>query len=226
MSLTVMVITDGRRECMEPTMRAMRANLVGPIDRVVIINDSADPAYAEFLDFAYPGFERVHHQSRRGFGGAIQSGWDNLGDTDWVFHLEDDFVLERPVNLLDMQATLCGQPHLAQLALLRQPWNADEWAAGGIVQQHPTEYQEHTSPRGAWLEHRLFFTTNPSLYPKSLTTLGWPEGPQSEGRFGMRLLREGMPGVEPTRLRFGFWGARGQLPLVNHIGTDRAGVGY
>jgi len=226
MNITLLVITDGRRECMELTMAAAEELLDGTINRVLIVNDSADHDYAEWLDAMYPSADRIHHPVRRGFGGAIQSGWDNLGDTDWVFHLEDDFVLERPVKLLDMVATLAGQPHLVQMALRRQAWNDEERAAGGIIERYPAEYAAKAGTRSCWLEHRLFFTTNPSLYPRSLARLGWPTGEQSEGRFSIRLLREGMPGVEPAALRFAFWGARTDPPLVHHIGNERVGTGY
>lgn len=222
MTITMLVITDGRKACMERTMSSMYEMLDGPVSSVVIVDDSADETYAAWLDETYQQTTRVHHVIRQGFGGAIQAGWHQLGkmDVDWVFHLEDDFIFNRRVSLEDMVATLAGNPHLAQLVLCRQPWNEKEWAAGGIMQCHPLEYQEHVGPRGAWVEHRLFWSTNPSLYPARLMARGWPQGAQSEGRFGLKLL------AEDAATRFAFWGCKDDPPWVEHIGAERAGTGY
>lgn len=228
MNISVLVITDGRKECLSRTMKSMFENLHGPIDEVIIVDDSGDPTYASWLDAMYEDRATiVHHSIRRGFGGAIQSGWDTISfDADWVFHLEDDFVLNRTVPLMKMIATMAGQPHLVQMALRRQAVNAEEIAAGGVIERWPTEYIERTNTKGSWLEHRLFFTTNPSLYRYSLTRLGWPKGERSESAFTQRLLGEGVRGIEPRDLRFAFWGRRSDTPWVEHIGDVRVGSGY
>jgi hypothetical protein len=227
-NVTIMVMTDGRKECLVRTIEGMREHLISPlVTEVLIIDDSADPKYGYWLEEQFHGScTVVHNDKRLGFGGAIQSGWDNLTDCDWVFHLEDDFVMQRPVPLLDMIATLVGQPHLVQLALRRQPVNDIERMAGGVVEQWPAEYLERNSPRGAWLEHRLFWTTNPSLYRHSLTRLGWPQVERSERAFGQRLLREGTSSTSAEDVRFAFWGRRTDVPWVEHIGAQRIGTGY
>ncbi len=227
MRVTVLVITDGRKECLMQTMRAMYQNLHGPVDEVIIVDDSGDRVYGSWLDAMYEDRAAiVHHETRRGFGGAIRSGWATVVGADWVFHLEDDFVLSRPVPLMKMIATLAGNPHLVQMALRRQPVNAEEIAAGGVIERWPAEYVERTDTKGSWLEHRLFFTTNPSLYRYSLTALGWPEEARSEAAFTQRLLREGVKGTDPADLRFAFWGRRADPPWVEHIGVERVGSGY
>lgn len=222
MNLTVLVITDGRKLCFTYTMDSMYRNLhlQGGTFKIVVVDDSADPRYADWLDAHFPETTRIHHEERRGFGGAIQSGWDHLGDADWVFHLEDDFTFNRPVPMLDMIATLVGQPHLAQLVLRRQPVNDVERAAGGVIEQWPGEYTECNGPRGSWLEHRLFWSTNPSLYAVNRTLTGWPQVERSEMAFTRQLLRS-----DPD-LRFAFWGRRSDEPWVEHIGTERVGTGY
>ena len=142
MKVCLLVITDGRRNLLRQTMDAWIENWDGPTPSMVVVNDSADESYTTWLDTMFPYAERVHHDGRRGFGGAIQSGWDHVGDADWVFHLEDDFVIRRPVPFNAMARVLAGHPYLAQLALKRQPWNEQEKAAGGIVERWPHEYAE------------------------------------------------------------------------------------
>jgi hypothetical protein len=146
-----------------------------------------------------------------------------------VFSTEDDFLFARPVDLSAMGAVLDANPHLVQLALRRQPWNAEERSAGGIVEQHPEAYTEHRDSEGrAWLEHRLFMTTNPSLYRRSLCAMGWPDVPRSEGQLTAYLLRHGVTttGMPAERVRFGFWGARDSGEWCEHIGHERVGTGY
>lgn len=224
--IVLLVMTDGRAECLERTIDSARLNLRGPITRAVMHDDSADADFAAWLDDRYPEFEHVHTGHRSGFGGAIRSAWHFLMRTAeadacrYVFHLEDDFTFRRPVDLSLLSAVLGARPSLAQLALRRQPWNEDERAAGGIVEQHPEAYEEHRHGDLEWLEHRLFFTTNPSLYRRSLTWRGWPDGAHSEGRFGWELFQD------DPEARAGFWGALDSGEWVEHIGTTRAGTGY
>ena len=221
MSITLLVITDGRGDCLGRTLASARTHLHGPITRRVMIDDSADTAYGVHLDQVHGhSFEIIHHDRRRGFGGAIASGWSTLAVEPWVFHLEDDFTFNRHVDLNAMARVLAAHPNLVQLALRRQPVNDAEAAAGGVVEMWPDEYTEATDGAGHhWLEHRLFFTTNPSLYRRSLTTAGWPTGEGSEQAFTDRVLAN-------DQLRCAFWGRRTDRPWVHHHGDHRVGTGY
>jgi len=155
-----------------------------------------------------------------GFAGAIQAGWDAVLESgaDYVFHLEADFTFNVHVPLQQMIEILGREPKLAQVALKRQPWNASERLAGGIVEQHPDHYIERHRRYGTFTEHARFFTTNPSVYSAELCKRGWPQVPESEGIFTHQLRDDG--------LTFAFWGGKFQAPTVTHIGQHRAGKGY
>lgn len=227
--IALLVFTDGRDELLAQTLASADDNLCGPITRRVIYDDTGSEDHRRSLFHAYPGCQVVWHQDgRQGFGGAIRAAWAALDHPDtfrpaderFVFHLEDDFTFNRPVDLAAMATVLDRRPHLAQLALRRQPWNDEERGAGGIVEQHPDDFREVSDADGyVWLEHRRFFTTNPSLYRRALCASSWPTGPNSEGRFTHQLLQD-------HDLRFGYWGARDSGEAVTHIGRERAGVGY
>jgi hypothetical protein len=227
--IALLVITDGRRDCIEQTLASARENLHGPITRRVIFDDSADPDHRAWLQAHYPGWQHVNGGRRRGFDGAIRCAWTFLRQQreSYVFHLEDDFTFNRPVDLVYLTYVLRRNPYLAQLALRRQPWNDDERAAGGIVEQHPDDFVEVDDHSGSvWLEHRRFFTTNPSLYRRALMDVDWPEGANSEGRFTHHLLEKGYDGIPGEDVRFGFWGSRDSGEAVEHIGRQRVGTGY
>lgn len=238
--IRLLVMTDGRRDYIARTVPEFLDRFDRPdlLSELVIHDDSGDPEYrAWLLDvFGRQGFEVVSTTvGRSGFGGAIRSAWQHVRDTSsarFVFHLEDDFTPTRTVPLAAMVHLLDTHPELVQVALRRQPWNAEELAAGGVVEQHPTDYvdveehtwigEEHGGPGAVfYLEHRRFFTTNPNLYRRELVDeTEWPAGSQSEGRYGIELLRQ-----DPAR-RFAFYGSRDSGPWVEHIGRDRVGTGY
>lgn len=220
MSILLLVMTDGRRDYLERTLASFDARVTGPVTRRIIHDDSGDRDYSAWLGEAFPGYGLIGG-ARAGFGGAIDRAWRVIATCPerFVFHLEDDFEFVQPLDLTDLAHVLDLAPYLVQLALRRQPWNAEERAAGGIVELCPGDYVEATIPGGAWLEHRRFFTTNPSLYRRELCTRGWPSGRDSEGRFSRDLF------VDATA-RAGFWGARDSGEWVHHIGHQRAGTGY
>lgn len=223
------MFTDGRRDCISQTIPSALENLKGTLDFKIIHDDSADPDYKSWLhrEFGPLGFRIIGSLTyKRGFGGSIAWMWETcdfaLPETvQWLFHLEDDFTFNRPVDLEAMQDVLKANPHLVQLVLKRQPWNDEERKAGGIIEQHPEDYLQCNDIAGdEWVKHRKFFSTNPSLYRRSLTKIGWPDVPQSEGIFTHQLLEK------PEALYFAFWGNRLDEPWVTHIGNQRVGIGY
>lgn len=222
--IALLVITDGRRDCISETIPSALAMLEGQVTRRVLYDDSGDPDHRDWLAHEFPTFDLIWHpDGRQGFGGAIRTAWTHLatGPEPFVFHLEDDFTFNRPVPLTGMAAVLDDQPDLVQVALRRQAWNEHERLAGGVVEQHPDAYTERSDAFGrSWLEHSLFFTTNPSLYRRTLCEGGWPSGDRSEGKFTHQILH-----ANPLA-KFGYWGARDSGEWVTHIGKERVGVGY
>jgi hypothetical protein len=220
MSLTLLAITDGRQDCLRRTLESFELS-VDPllVDRRVVVNDCVeDPAFGDWLDTL--GFDEHLRPLpiRRGFAGAIAAGWEATGDADYVFHLEDDFVFQRHIDLKLMTGVLADRPHLAQMALRRQAWNEDEVRAGGVIESRPAEFVDRREGGAHWLEHRCFFTTNPSLLPACTVARGWPQVQHSEGIFSLSLF-------ENPQATCAYWGRREDPPWVHHIGA-RSGTGY
>jgi hypothetical protein len=222
--IALLVMTDGR-PCVHQTIPSALANLQGPISELWIHDDSGfskDRLKRPYRDWNIIGSP----VGRQGFGGAIQYAWNTLRDNstaEYIFHLEDDFLFNRTIDLDGFIAILEKYPELVQMALRRQPWNNLEIAAGGVVELHPDAYEDMETEVGEktyqWLRHKLFFTTNPSLYRRSLIlNNSWPGGDRSEGKFSIMMLEQGG--------EFGYWGRRSDAPWVEHIGMNRAGIGY
>jgi len=196
---TLLLISDGRDGYLTETLKSALVNLPAP-ERVVAVDD------------------RAH---LLGFAGAIQHGWDQILDTDaeLIFHLEGDFTFNGSVPL-EAMAELAYDPHIAQVALKRQPWNQQEIEAGGIVELNPDDFEEGTCGDGnRYTAHRRFWTTNPSIYRRDIAERGWPQEADSEGKFAISLFQD--PHVVST-----FWGGKFDPPLVHHIGDSRDGHGY
>ena len=228
--IAVLVITDGRDEYLLETVRSAMANLSGPIAEWWMYDDTGDYVYRDSLARRYPTFRHFDAGARQGFGGAIRAAWARLAEdstADYVFHLEGDFTFARRVDLGELAAVLDVRPYLTQMALVRQAWSDEERAAGGLIARQPEAYQPAADVAGRqWMEHRLFWTTNPSLYHRSMCEQPWPEGAQSEGHFALNLLERGLPGIPGEQIRFGYWGQSGDGPWVEHIGETRSGHGY
>ena len=214
---TLLIMTDGRKDCFTQTWNSLRDNLKGSVDRVLIHDDSGEPAYRQWL--LTHDVEVYSTGQRSGFSGAIQSAWNQLDD-DYIIHWEDDFILNDKFNVIDFRNVLDRNHYLVQVALKRQPWNDTEIAAGGIIEAAPYDYIEKTDREYTWTEHRKFFTTNPSMYKREIVELGWPQEDYSEGKFGFKVFS-----TNPLS-RSAIFGAKFDRPRVTHIGHERAGSGY
>jgi hypothetical protein len=223
--IALLVMTDGRDDLLDRAL-AVDWRTVDGLERVTerwIHDDTGSDEHRRELAARYPEFVQLGAGPRRGFGGAIRQSWSRLRECSsarYVLHLEDDFVLTRPLDLAAMVKVMDRHPYLTQMALRRQPWNEDERRAGGIVERQPDDYTEVRDGDHIWLEHRRFWTTNPSIYRRSLCEREWPVGLESEGRFGLALWAS-----DPS-YRAAFWGSRDSGERCEHIGRERVGSGY
>ncbi len=226
MSVALLIVTDGRDDYLAQCVASL-ALLSGPVTEWWMYDDTGDPLYRADLAARYPTWTHIDGGPRQGCAGAIRSAWATLrarSTARFVFHLEQDFALRRPVDLADLARLLDDHPELAQVALRRQPCNQVEREHGGVVESHPDWYTDRSDGRYHWLEHRSFWTCNPCLYRQGLLALGWPEhvpGRYSEDTFHRRLLAEGTPLVRGELVRYAYWGARDSGVWVEHIGHAR-----
>ena len=224
--MILLVMTDGRAEYIEQTVSSALDNIVGDSMRIVVNDDSANKNYNKFLKnlfskYPFETFITDSVENKSGFGGAIQNAWNfikNIQD-DFIFHLEDDFVFNRTIEINKMKFILNNHSNVQQVALRRQPWNEVEALHGGIVESNLDAFIEKRHFNISWLEHRLFFTTNPSLYRKSLCSIGWPQVERSEGIFSIDLFRN-------PRAVSSYFGSLKSGEWVKHIGYNRTGHGY
>lgn len=193
MSITLITIEDGR-------------------------SDYHAAAYRSAMEFLPKFDEYIHVDDRAhtlGYDGAIQRAWSQV-TTDWVFHLEADFVFRKPVPVRDMVSLMIRHPYLQQVALKRQAINMEEIQAGGFMGRWPAGAGfEMDDGAIEFVTHRVNFTTNPCVYRGDLCAGGWPDGPDSEAVFSRALLA-------PQERACAFLGTLKSPPQCWHIGTVRS----
>jgi hypothetical protein len=225
--ITVLVMSDGRGDYLEQTIPSFEEMVSGTITRRVIHDDSGNSEYHRWLINAFPEYEVVVTGKRRGYSGAVQSAWAALkNDTNrFTFHLEDDFLFNRPVDLDELAEFLAEKEWLAQVSLRRGPWGRE---VVGFVEDNPGWYVERSDRRYRWLESRYVYTMTPHLYRSELRAVGWPDGDGGETNWTAKLLQTGLPwGVPPDRVQFGCWGGiKDGARAVTHIGYRRNGHSY
>lgn len=210
-----------RREYLRRSIASLVAHVTGPIIQRVVYSDWG-PAFRDELEaIAKPfGFYVAGPSEHVGYVKAVQQLWryiDRRALGEFVFAVEDDFLYDRDVDLGPMIESLRSDPHLRQVALLRGAFYARE-RAGGILGWPEASFTPRDATNGhGRLEHRLFWTMNPSLFHRSVTLQHWPGVESSERVFGDRLLQD-------PQAKFAFWGDG--TPWISHIGEVRAGNAY
>ncbi len=222
MTIAALMMCDNRRQYTGDSIASLARN-VPPDMKLFLHDDSLDVSFGSWLiglveQLWHGDFEIIKPIThKRGFGGAIKYAWEhiyNLGEFEYIFHTENDFTYNEPVNLHAMQRILDSDSTIAQVALLRQSWSKREKMAGGVMASYPPgSFRQHRNGNMIYTEHSEFWTTNPSLLPAWVAGLGWPDGAESEGMFTAKLRDLG--------LHFAYYGAVDDAPKVTHIGYDR-----
>jgi hypothetical protein len=233
--ISLLCITNGRKDLLIKTLESFKESVLDDplVTQKIIVCDTNDEDFKRWalVHFASLEFNVCFPETRLGFAGSIQRGWNQLDlKNDYVFHLEDDFALVKPVQLQDLVTILQRDPTLAQVSLLRNPCNNQEVIAGGLINLWPNEYTQRgcrVQPNGKskgvgyqvfWLDQNLYFTTNPSLYPTKITSLGWPLLNNSEAAFTKALKERGF--------KFGVYGQKTDSHRVLHLGTNRTAESF
>ncbi len=217
-STTLLIMTNGRKEYFE-RMQSTLGKLHGNFTRTLIHDDSGDAKYQTWLKKL--GSE-VATTNKIGFTGAMSSAWNKLKEdaNEWIFHLEEDFLIMEDINVEDMISVLNSHTYLTQMVLLRSPIAGRELQKGGIIASHPERYTDNTDGTNYWVEHRVGFSCNPCVYRKSLIYQHpWPTVPKSERVYGQILLKD-------PNVKFAYWGKSTDAAKVQHIGEIRSGFNY
>lgn len=205
-----LIVLTNRTNRYLPLSLASIAEHVAGVTRLTIVDDSGDASFRAKLGKRHEVVAVAAEPA--GYVPAMTTVFQ-MAEGENVAFWEEDFLAIGPVDLDAMARALDEREHLAQLALMREPWYANEILAGGVLEAKAAQGDEIELVDGVF-EHRAFFTCNPTVLPRRTLDRPWPTGEWSESQFGQRLLKD--PSV-----RFGM------LPgvIVEHVG-ERTGFGY
>lgn len=209
--VSLIIITDGRREYIKQTIARLKDVVDYSFIEKIIVNDSGDINYHQFLVDNFLDFKIISHDQRSGLAHAIQTAWSSYSsEAEYIFHLEDDFLFTEKPQIDLMISLLKNNKHLTQMALVRNPVNPPEEAVGGFVFQNLQDYVQ----KEGFFEHTRLFTLNPSIYPTSTAHVGWPDQ-GNEPDFTSKVLSIN------NSYKFAYFGDIYDAPRVFHIGHMR-----
>ena len=219
--VAMFVVTDGRLDCLTRTLESFHEKCDYDFMDKFIVNDSVDEQFRKDVSLLADkyGFYLINHEVKRGFAGVYNTAWSNIEHyVDYVFSTEDDFLFNEKIDIDNMIDILNYNRNLIQVSLKRQAWGEAEVQAGGFVEQFPDLYENKEHNGLQWCEHRVFYTTNPSLTPRFVFERGWAMCEKSEHVMSNILFDN--PNFKSSML-----GHKFDAPKVFHIGENRVGVG-
>lgn len=218
-NITLLIMTNGRKAYMEEMLKSLD-KLHGNITKTIIHDDSGNPEFREWLNTL--GHEVVTTE-KVGFTKAMISAWNRIKNDDnpWVFHMEEDFLILEDINLNDILEVMEARPYLKQIVLSRAPIWKRRVKKRGVVISAMERFKDTTDGKNNWVENRINFSCNPSLYRRSLVSeFPWPDAERSEHTYSAILL-----GSNPD-FKVAYWGKTMDQPRVEHIGKKRTGFNY
>lgn len=162
-SVTVCITSCGRLDLLEKTLASFCSSNTG--GRFILSEDSTDPEVIAEVCRRYPKFRVLSGTDRLGIMGSIDRIY-SVVETPYIFHLEDDWGFDGPVNWMAAMALLDGNDKVANVCVRR-------------FEEIRSKYRTHSeavSCAGADFRlmhanaHPAFFgwTPNPGLIRKSL----------------------------------------------------------
>jgi glycosyltransferase involved in cell wall biosynthesis len=209
--IALLVIGNGRLDYLHDVVDSALEHLP-ELGAYLMIDDSGDTTVRRELDRHYPDFDIWHHDQNLGMARAVQNGFTHAlsSGAEYVFWLEEDMRIVRPVPVCAARDVLDHDDQIAQMLFARQPLTPEEHELGGVhgaFRGLASHYKEWS----VWAEHDWIFSLNPCLIPRRVLEDGWDR--DNEAGTTARLKAAGY--------LFGVWGHAGDEPYVEHIGVGR-----
>jgi hypothetical protein len=220
------VLTDGRKEYISQALPTWVEAYGDKISLKAIIDDSGNTGYRHWLTETFPDFIIVAvGKDRCGYDQAMRKVFEVVREFNQPYnlHVEDDFILHTPQDLDKVCQVMDNYPSMSQMSFMRQPWYPNEIEYGGVVEAiEAANGKGIFSPKSTngqnWTRHVAFWTANPSVFPRWLADMEWPDAPWCEMKFSRELKR--------NKKFAGIWGSRINWVCVEHIGKVQNGNQY
>lgn len=224
MSYCWFILGNGRGRYLERTVASWEANLHGEPDYKIIFDDSGNQEYREWLNnkFGDRFIIMPISETNVGHSEAINFIFKTLQQlkVDYALEVEEDWMLNRPLRVFEIIASMKKNKHITQMRIPRTIWyeyngHTDDIEYGSLLKQY-SDIDTPTKSKGKWYEFRTtryFWSHNPSIFPVSICNVNYPHtGIGSEYDFGISLLEEN------EDYTFGYWAKNLYDSYVTHIG--------
>jgi hypothetical protein len=220
-----------KREFLETTAASLRKHATGITD-LVVVDDSGDAEHHAWLDDNGYQFVTVDPYESQGYLAAMNVVWETAQCyvAEGVPHVllwEEDFVLHKPFDLIDLADLLTIDPKLAQVNLQRQAVYKIERRLGYMQSHQRRGYDLHSvlTVDIPWVRRRRPFTTNPGMIQGSVLSMEWPTREEADATPGGAEPAMSLR-LEHAGYHFGWLGLPNH-PHVEHVGTVmKSGKGY
>jgi hypothetical protein len=223
------ILGNGRKGYLERTIASWESNLIGDVDHKIIFDDSGDAKYVDWLKKTFGSRFKIVPVGEKSVGQTAALGfifkYIKELDVDYVLQLEEDWMLNRPLDISRIATVLRDNPNILQMRIPRVVWYAPYHVAdlhhGSSLLQylnHPrTKANFRENDQDSWYEWRgnfYFWSHNPSVFSKKILdeNYGFISEPNHEQAFGVLLLKTYPNGSS------GFWARNPYDAYVNHIG--------
>lgn len=115
-SVTCVLTSCGRFDLLRVTLDSFLAHHRPA--RFIIAEDSADAAFADRIRERYPQVEVRLNEPRLGQHRSIDSAYGDVA-TPFIFHMEDDFRFDGPVDVVDAVALAGSDPNISSVCFRR-----------------------------------------------------------------------------------------------------------
>lgn len=215
--------TNGRKDLLLAARQSWYDNIVGKIEKEIIVDDSGNQEYHDWLKTEYPSAAVVRYSDKNlGYTTTMQNCFDQaiLSGCDYVLHTEDDFVLKSKLDINLIAEILDNNEDLAQIVFKRSPVYQWEHLGTDLIDSirkrgYPIEYREDKNTIAV---NSFYWSANPNIYPIKVARLGWPAESQSEIAFSKKVFALGYKSA--------YLGTENDEPITDHIGHYRLGFGH
>lgn len=220
----VVVFSTNRYDYLEQTLEALRrqVDFGGCFVKTLLIDDypaARDAMRSKAIEDRFCVDIVVRHSANKGLGRTWRETWDSIRARpelgDWIFHLEDDAVFEKPVAVREVIEAFasCKKP-LTQVFFKRNVCYAPE--VDFIAKIEAGKVGDDLESSSIGVTQNEYFVAMASVYPRELVT---------------RFVSEADPHEHTVRDFFGewgmssgMWGGRGDAPVVRHVGEVSRGL--
>jgi hypothetical protein len=218
------ILGNGRKGYLERTIASWESNLVDKPKHCYIFDDSGNDSYIDWLRQSYSDRFTIVPVGSKPVGQAI--GMDLIFstmsslDVDYFLGIEEDWMLFRPISILEIIKTLESHNDILQMRIPRTIWHSEyhrlDLDAGSLLLHHLNDPKAQVVKKQKnWFEvrsHFYFWSHNPSVFHRRVLGNKYPNTKSHEYDFGIGLLNKYRKGV------VGFWATNPYDAYITHIG--------